>query len=222
MSGVKDPFEILADEITLIRRQIDQLQRTSLDRKKAEHLNAVVASGLNNMAEIGPAVQQRIERSLATAVLDLRQHTVYAATEGPRRRSAKRRWKASRPPGISVGPPERPVERPEGGLAGSGYGWPLWVPQARSWASWRCSSCKGTPMPTSSGKTPASFANRQAAASPTVLMGVASAESGSKDRLPQSEETHFPRLPVSQLPRQQAGHRRSRHGTDALRLQCRD
>ena len=26
MSGVKDPFEILADEITLIRRQIDQRQ----------------------------------------------------------------------------------------------------------------------------------------------------------------------------------------------------
>ena len=25
MSGVKDPFEILADEITLIRRQVDHL-----------------------------------------------------------------------------------------------------------------------------------------------------------------------------------------------------
>ena len=80
--SVKDPFEILADEITLIRRQIDQLQRTSLDRKEAEKLNAVVAQGLDRMAKVGPAVQQRIEQSLATAALDLRQHTVYAATEG--------------------------------------------------------------------------------------------------------------------------------------------
>ena len=82
MSGVKDPFEILADELTLIRRQIDQLQRTSLDRKEAEKLNAVVAQGLDRMAKVGPAVQNRIEQSLATAALDLRQHTVYAATEG--------------------------------------------------------------------------------------------------------------------------------------------
>lgn len=80
--SVKDPFEILADEITLIRRQIDQLQRTSLDQKDAEHLNAVVANGLERMAKVGPTVQQRIEQSLATAALDLRQHTAYAATEG--------------------------------------------------------------------------------------------------------------------------------------------
>ena len=44
--SVKDPFEILADEITLIRRQIDQLQRTSLDKDDAQHLNAVVAEDL--------------------------------------------------------------------------------------------------------------------------------------------------------------------------------
>ena len=80
--SVKDPFEILADEITLIRRQIDQLQRTSLDRKEAEKLNAVVAQGLDRMSKVGPAVQSRIEQSLATAALDLRQHTVYAASEG--------------------------------------------------------------------------------------------------------------------------------------------
>ncbi|MCZ0964378.1 hypothetical protein [Paracoccus benzoatiresistens] len=80
--SIKDPFEILADEITLIRRQIDQLQRTSLDRKDAEKLNAVVVQGLDRMAKVGPAVQQRIEQSLATAALDLRQHTVYAASEG--------------------------------------------------------------------------------------------------------------------------------------------
>ena len=65
-----------------MRRQIELLQRTSLDRKEAEKLNAVVAQGLDRMAKVGPALQQRIEQSLATAALDLRQHTAYAATEG--------------------------------------------------------------------------------------------------------------------------------------------
>ena len=43
MSGVKDPFEILADEITLIRRQMDHLQRTSLSKDEAEAFNATIA-----------------------------------------------------------------------------------------------------------------------------------------------------------------------------------
>ena len=80
--SLKDPSQALVDEITLIRNEVEHLQRTSLDRKEAEKLNAVVAQGLDRMAKVGPAVQQRIEQSLATAALDLRQHTVYAATEG--------------------------------------------------------------------------------------------------------------------------------------------
>ena len=80
--SVKDPFQALVDEITLIRNEVQHLQRPSLDRKEAEKLNAVVAQGLDRMAKVGPALQQRIEQSLATAALDLRQHTVYAATEG--------------------------------------------------------------------------------------------------------------------------------------------
>ncbi|WP_207103098.1 hypothetical protein [Paracoccus shandongensis] len=78
----RDSFDILGEELNLMRRQIELLQRTSLDRKEAEKLNAVVAQSLDRMARVGPAVQQRIEQSLATAALDLRQHTVYAATEG--------------------------------------------------------------------------------------------------------------------------------------------
>ena len=80
--SVKDPFQALVDEITLVRNDVERLQRTSLDRKEAEKLNAVVVQGLDRMAKVGPALQQRIEQSLATAALDLRQHTVYAATEG--------------------------------------------------------------------------------------------------------------------------------------------
>ena len=78
----RDSFDILGEELNLMRRQIELLQRTSLDRKDAEKLNAVVAQSLDRMAKVGPAVQQQIEQSLATAALDLRQHTVYAATEG--------------------------------------------------------------------------------------------------------------------------------------------
>ena len=80
--SVKDPFQGLVDEITLIRNDVERLQRTSLDRKEAKKLNDVVAQGLDRMAQVGPALQQRIEQSLATAALDLRQHTVHAATEG--------------------------------------------------------------------------------------------------------------------------------------------
>ena len=50
MSGVKDPFEILADEITLIRRQVDHLQRTSLDKDEAEAFNVRVAEVLKGSA----------------------------------------------------------------------------------------------------------------------------------------------------------------------------
>ena len=79
--SVKDPFEILADEITLIRRQIDQLQRTSLDRKEAEKLNAVVAQGLDRMAKLGPRLEQAIDARLQLASAETR----LAATEAAER-----------------------------------------------------------------------------------------------------------------------------------------
>lgn len=84
MSGVKDPFEILADEITLIRRQIDQLQRTSLDKTEAKALNAKVVQGLDGMSKVGPAVQDRIENSLLTVATDLRLNAMHAASTAAR------------------------------------------------------------------------------------------------------------------------------------------
>lgn len=84
MSGVKDPFEILADEITLIRRQIDQLQRTSLDKTEAKALNAKVVQGLDGMSKVGPAVQDRIENSLLTMATDLRLNAMHAASTAAR------------------------------------------------------------------------------------------------------------------------------------------
>ena len=65
MSGVKDPFEILADEITLIRRQMDHLQRTSLDKDEAEAFNATIAKFLAQLGKTAPAMQEAMRRDLA-------------------------------------------------------------------------------------------------------------------------------------------------------------
>lgn len=81
MSGVKDPFEILADEITLIRRQIEKLQRTSLDKEDAEHLNSVVADSLDRMAKLGPTLQLAVERRLDDAVTNIERRSLRATQE---------------------------------------------------------------------------------------------------------------------------------------------
>ena len=47
----KDPFQILADEITLIRGNIDRLQRTSLDKDEAQALHQIVAKAVKNMQQ---------------------------------------------------------------------------------------------------------------------------------------------------------------------------
>ena len=103
MSAVKDPFEILADEITLIRRQIDQLQRTSLDRKEAEKLNAVMAQGLDRMAKVGPAVQTASSRAWPPPPSICASTPSTRPRKGSRRPFARRRWKASRQRGSSQG-----------------------------------------------------------------------------------------------------------------------
>ena len=53
MSGSTDPFLVLVDDIGALRRQIENLQRTSLDRDEAEHLNATIAMSLDNIAQTG-------------------------------------------------------------------------------------------------------------------------------------------------------------------------
>jgi hypothetical protein len=84
MSGVKDPFEILADEITLIRRQVDHLQRTSLDKTEAKQLNAVVADSLARMAKLAPNLQQLIDTRLQLAVTETRLAAIEAAERAAR------------------------------------------------------------------------------------------------------------------------------------------
>ena len=52
MSSVKDPFQILADELTLIRKDMDRLERTSLDRDEAAALNEMIVASMDKMAAL--------------------------------------------------------------------------------------------------------------------------------------------------------------------------
>lgn len=62
--SAKDPFQILADELTLIRKDMDRLQRTSLDKEDAEALHAMLAEGVDQMCKVGPQVQKAIDNRL--------------------------------------------------------------------------------------------------------------------------------------------------------------
>ena len=84
MSGVKDPFDILVDEINLIRRRVDELQRTSLNKDEAKALHEVVVQGVERMAQVGLAVQKAMQRDLAQTAFDVRKQAVEAARSAAR------------------------------------------------------------------------------------------------------------------------------------------
>lgn len=62
--SAKDPFQILADELTLIRHDVEKLQRTSLGKDEAKALNKQLTDGVTQMAGTGPKVQAAIEQRL--------------------------------------------------------------------------------------------------------------------------------------------------------------
>lgn len=45
--SIKDPFQQLVDEITLIRQDMERLKRTSLDKDEAEALHEMIAEGVD-------------------------------------------------------------------------------------------------------------------------------------------------------------------------------
>ena len=79
MSGSTDPFLVLVDDIGALRRQIENLQRTSLDRDEAEHLNATIAQSLDNMAQTGKRLEQRLEGQLQLATAKTHRDAIEAA-----------------------------------------------------------------------------------------------------------------------------------------------
>ena len=84
MSGNTDPFLVLVDDIGALRRQIENLQRTSLDRDEAKHLNATIAQSLDNMAQTGKRLEQRLEGQLQLATAKTNRAAIEAAQDAAR------------------------------------------------------------------------------------------------------------------------------------------
>lgn len=77
--SVKDPFQQLVDEITLIRQDMERLKRTSLDKEDAEALHEMLAEGVDRMRKVGPEVQKAVEMRLLGVAAVLREETTKAA-----------------------------------------------------------------------------------------------------------------------------------------------
>jgi hypothetical protein len=110
MSGNTDPFLVLVDDIGALRRQIENLQRTSLDRDEAEHLNATIAKSLDNMAQTGKRLEQRLEGQLQLATAKTNRAAIEAAQDAARGAIRESMPRSSKRPGASHRPQERPAE----------------------------------------------------------------------------------------------------------------
>lgn len=60
----KDPFQILADELTLIRHDMANLQRTSLNKEEAEALHQIVAKAVKDMRKATADTPQVLQSAL--------------------------------------------------------------------------------------------------------------------------------------------------------------
>ena len=77
----KDTFQILADEITLIRGEIKQLQRSSLNKDEAKALNQQLVQGVDSMAQTGQAVYEAISEHMDLRLEKLAIETILAAKD---------------------------------------------------------------------------------------------------------------------------------------------
>ena len=76
----KDPFQILADELTLIRKDMDQLQRTSLDKDEAKKLNQIVTAAVLKMAKAAEDAPGEIQGALEADRDQMARSATHAAT----------------------------------------------------------------------------------------------------------------------------------------------
>ena len=81
----KDTFQILADEITLIRGEIKQLQRSSLNKDEAKALNQQLVQGVDSMAQTGQAVYEAVSERMDLRLEKLAIETILAATDAASR-----------------------------------------------------------------------------------------------------------------------------------------
>ena len=159
----KDPFQILADELTLIRKDMDQLQRTSLNKDEAKKLNQIVTAAVMKMAKATEDAPGEIQGALEADRDQMARSATQAATRAAESAMAGISGMTSTMNAQgSHRPPERPVGRHGAGLVGSGCGWPLCSPQGPLSGRWRWPGLRGAAMPASSGSSQASIATRRA------------------------------------------------------------
>ena len=76
----KDPFQILADELTLIRKDMDRPQRTSLDKDEAKKLNQIVTAAVLKMAKTAEDAPGEIQGALEADRDQMARSATQAAT----------------------------------------------------------------------------------------------------------------------------------------------
>ena len=81
----KDAFQILADELTLMRGDMDRLQRTSLNKDEAKALNDIVAEAAEFMAQTTKAAPGEIQAVLKADRDQMARSATQAATEAVER-----------------------------------------------------------------------------------------------------------------------------------------
>ncbi|MGR3468885.1 MAG: hypothetical protein ACU0CI_13510 [Shimia sp.] len=76
----KDPFQQLVDEITLIRGEVQQLRRVSLDKDEAEKLNELVVESVDHMTSAAVGARRAIRQDLEADRTQTRAEVVQSAT----------------------------------------------------------------------------------------------------------------------------------------------
>ena len=56
----RDPFQDFVDEITALRRSVEHLARSSLDKREAEALHASLSKGVDRMAATGAKLEEAL------------------------------------------------------------------------------------------------------------------------------------------------------------------
>lgn len=79
--SAKDPFQILADELTLIRKDMDRLQRTSLDKDEAQALHQIVTEAVADMRKATRETPQALQSALKADRDRMGQKATESATE---------------------------------------------------------------------------------------------------------------------------------------------
>ena len=157
----KDPFQILADELTLIRKDMDHLQRTSLDKDEAKKLNQIVTAAVLKMAKTAESAPGEIQGAWKLTATRW-PAAPHKPLQGPLRAPCLQSGKTSTTNAQSSHrPQERPAERRGAGLAGSGCGWPRCSPQGPLSGRWQWHGYKVGVMPVSSGSIHVSIAVRR-------------------------------------------------------------